>query len=326
MMMLINDWAVAMNLVAIALLGFVISVLLLSGVWLLLSRFVHLFSVNSQKLVMWIWVTGPWILGFVTMLVFSPALEQTPLHAWISEVVHWHHLYVFQLDSWHSLSVALFITFSAVILTIKWRQLDGQISSVHMLKAFSKLHQRTISEQRVIVIDSDVPTAFTSGLIKPICYVSSGLVKQLTDKELHIVIEHELAHVRKKDPLFKLLFAFFSAYYPRQLAQKLNAKYSLITEHLADQATVMKHSAEDIASTLVKVVRIQKAIPVYANSPASCFFGADNIAQRVQRLLKPINRPIPMAIPIGSMLILLCMTVLAVDATHHLIEFSFSHP
>ena len=324
--MLINDWAVVMNLVAIALLGFIISVSLLSAVWLLLSQFVHLFSTKSQKLVMWIWVTGPWVLGFITMLVFSPIFEQTPMHAWIAEVAHWHHLYVFQLDSWHGLSVALFILFSVVILNIKWRQLHGQSSSVQMLKAFSNSQHRTISEQRIIVLDSDVPTAFTSGLIKPICYVSSGLVKQLTGKELDIVIEHELAHVRKKDPLFKLLFALFSAYYPKQLADKLNAKFSLITEHLADQATVMKHSAEDIASTLIKVVRLQKAIPAYENSPVLCFFGADNIAQRVQRLLKPINRPMPLAIPIGSLLILLCLTVLAVDATHHLIEFSFSHP
>lgn len=324
--MLINDWAVVMNLVAIALLGFIISASLLSCVWLLLSRFIHLFSIKSQKLVMWIWVTGPWALGFITMLVFSPVFEQTPMQAWISGVAHWHHLYVFQLNSWHGLSVALFIAFSVVLLNIKWRQLHGQSSSVQMLKAFSNSQQRTISGQRVIILDSDVPTAFTSGLIKPLCYVSRGLVEQLTEKELNIVIEHELAHVGKKDPLFKLLFAFFSAYYPKQLAHKLNGKFSLITEHLADQATVMKHSAEDIASTLVKVVRLQKAIPEYENSSTLSYFGADNIAQRVQQLLKPINRPIPLVIPIASMLILLCMTVLAVDATHHLIESSFSHP
>ena len=323
--MLISDWAIAMNLVAIALLGFIISAALLSGVWLLLSRFIDLFSTGSQKLVMWIWATGPWILGLITMIVFSPIFEQTPMYAWISEIAHWHHMYVFQLNSWHGLTVILFVVFSVVLLAIKGRQLYWQSSAVQMMSAFSNSQQKNFGQQRVVVLDSDIPTAFTSGLFTPICYVSSGLINRLSDKELDIVIQHELAHVYNKDPLSKLLIAFLSAYYPKKLAHNLNAKFSLVTEYLADQATVMKHSAEDIASTLVKVVRLQKATQAYKNNPALSYFSADNITQRVHRLLKPINRPIPLAIPVVSMFLLLCVTVSAVDATHHLIESIFIH-
>jgi len=322
---LISDWAVAMNLIAIALLGFVIAALLMSCAWLLLGRFIHFFSIKSQKSLIWAWVAGPWVLGLTTMLLFSPLFENTPLYKWIEVAAHWHHLYVFQLSSWHGVSVILFIFFSVALIIIKGWQLHRQTSAVQMLNAFSSSHQKSYGQHSVVVLQSDVPTAFTSGLFNPICYVSSGLINNLSDKELDIVVQHELAHACNKDPLSKLFIAFLSAYYPKKIAIDLNAKYSLITEYLADQATAMQHSAEDVADTLVKVTRLQKAIPAQIHSPALSYFGTDNISQRVQQLLKPINRTIPLIIPVSLMLILLCLTVLAVDVTHHLVESIFTH-
>jgi len=121
------------------------------------------------------------------------------------------------------------------------------------------------------------------------------------------------------------LIAFLSAYYPKKLALDLNARYSLITEHLADRAAAMQHLAEDVAGTLVKVTRLQKGMSAQVDNPALSYFGADNITQRVQQLLKPTKKSIPLIIPLGSMLILLCLTALAVDATHHLVESIFTH-
>jgi hypothetical protein len=41
--------------------------------------------------------------------------------------------------------------------------------------------------------------------------------------------------------------------------------------------------------------------------------------------INPTNKSIPLLIPLSSMLIMLCLTVLAVDATHHLVESIFTH-
>ncbi|PKG99557.1 peptidase M56 BlaR1 [Paraglaciecola sp. MB-3u-78] len=323
--MLISSWAVAMNLIAIALLGFFIAALIMSCAWLLLNKFINLFSMKSQKSLVWGWVAGPWFLGLITTLLFSPLFANTFLYRWIEEVAHWHHLYVFQMSSWHGISVILFVFFSVALISMKGWQLYQQNSAVQVLNAFSNSHQKNYGLHNVVVLQSDVPTAFTSGLFKPKCYVSSGLINNLSDKELDIVIQHELAHAHKKDPLSKLFIAFLSAYYPKKIAMDLNAKYSLITEHLADRATAIQHSAEYVASTLVKVARLQKVMPTQVQNPALSYFGANSITQRVQQLLNPTNKSIPLLIPLSSMLIMLCLTVLAVDATHHLVETIFTH-
>jgi Zn-dependent protease with chaperone function len=323
--MLISDLAVAMNLIAIALLGFFVGAVLLSLAWLFLERYVGLFSIQSQKTLIWTWVLGPWILGVATMLILSPVFEKTALYGWIENLAHWHHLYVFQLGSWHGITVLLFVVFSFGLLAIKGAQLYRQSNALHTLKYFSMSEQQTQGKQKVLIIDSDVPTAFTTGLFRPVCYVSKGLADKLSSKELDIVIEHEFEHARNRDPLSKLFIAFLSAYYPKKLALLLNAKYALITEQIADQSTLLKHSAEDVAGTLVKVVRLQRSLPINESSLSLSFFGANDIAQRVQQLLSPTKKSMPVFIPVICMLLMLCFTVVAVDATHHLIESVFTH-
>ena len=323
--MLISEWAVVMNLLAIALLGLLIAAVLMTFTWLLLGRFGTLFSVKSQKALLWVWVTGPWVLGLSTTLLFSPMFANTFISNWIETFAHWHHFYVFQMSSWHGISVIIFVSFSVALIAIKGWHLHRQTSAVLMLNAFSKSHQQNHGKYNVVVLESDVPTAFTSGFLKPVCYVSTSLINRLSEEELDIVIQHELAHVRNKDPLAKLFIAFFSAYYPKKIAVALNDNFSLITEQLADQATALKYSAEDVASTLFNVTRMQKYRPVHLSSKALSYFGENHITLRVQQLLKPTNKPLPLIIPLSCMLFLLCMTVLTVDATHHLVESIFNH-
>jgi hypothetical protein len=118
------------------------------------------------------------------------------------------------------------------------------------------------------------------------------------------------------------LIAFLSAYYPKKLAQLLNTKYALLTEQIADQSTVLIHSAEDVAATLVKVVRLNNALP---KNTSLSFFGGNDISQRVQQLLTPTRKSMPVIIPIAFMTVMLCFTIVAVDATHHLVESIFTH-
>lgn len=165
-------------------------------------------------------------------------MNKTALYACIELLAHWHHLYVFQLNSWHGVSVILFVLFSVGLIVIKGSQVYRQGNALYTLKHFSNSQHLTDDKhgQKVVIIDSDVPTAFTSGLLRSTCYILQGLIDKLSAAELNIVIEHELARARNKDPLFMLLIACLSAYYPKKLALLLNAKYRLMTEHTADQA------------------------------------------------------------------------------------------
>jgi hypothetical protein len=325
MIVLISDLAVTMNLIAIALLGFFIGALLLSFTWLIFGRFVSLYSTRSQKVLIWMWLLGPWILGLTTMLIFSPLFEQTSVYQWIEGIAHWHHLYVFQLNSWHGVTVILFVVFSLCLIAIKGTHVYRQGNALYTLKHFSTSQHPLSESHKVLIIDSDVPTAFTSGFFSPTCYVSKGLIDKLSLAELDIVIEHELEHARNKDPLFMLLIACLSAYYPKKLALLLTAKYRLMTEHVADQSTVFKYSAQDVAATIVKVVRVQKSSPAKEADAYLSYFGANDITQRIQQLLQPTKKSIPMIVPVIYMLVMLCITVVAVDASHHLVESIFTH-
>lgn len=323
--MLISDLAVTMNLITIALLGFFVGALMLSIAWMVLGKFVASYSIQSQKMLILTWVLGPWLLGLMTMLFFSPLFEETVIYKWAESVVHWHHLYVFQLGSWHGVTVLMFALFSLGLIAIKGSQLYRQGNAINALKHFSMAEDQSQGQQNIKIIDSDIPTAFTSGFLRPVCYVARGLTVNLSDKELHIVMEHELAHARNRDPLTKLLIAFLSAYYPKKLAQLLNVKYALLTEQIADQSTVLIHSAEDVAATLVKVVRLNSALLKNENNTSLSFFGANDISQRVHQLLTPTRKSMHIIVPVVFMTAMLCFTIVAVDATHHLVESVFTH-
>jgi bla regulator protein blaR1 len=51
------------------------------------------------------------------------------------------------------------------------------------------------------VIDDERPRAFCAGLLRPRVYVSTGTLALLDDTALNAVLEHELAHARRRDPL-----------------------------------------------------------------------------------------------------------------------------
>lgn len=323
--MLISDIAVIMNLITIALLGFLVSALLLSITWRLIDKFVDSYSIQSQKVLILMWVSGPWILGLMTMLFFSPIFENTAIYRWVDNVVHWHSFYVFQLDSWHGVTIILFTLFSLALIVIRGSGLYRQGDALLTLSHFSNTVRGSKCYPGLQIIDSNIPTAFTSGLFRPVCYVSKGLIENLTDSELNIVVKHELAHARNKDPLSKTLIAFLSAYYPRKLAQGFNAKYALVTEFIADQSTATVYAAEDVAATLVKVARLQKAFPQRQSNTSQSYFGSHDITHRVQQLLTPTNKPMPLIVPIAFMSAMLCLTIFTVDATHHLVESIFTH-
>lgn len=138
MTVLISDLAVSMNLIAIALLAFFMNALLLSLAWLVFGRFVSSYSTRSQKLLIWMWLLGPWLLGVSTMLIFSPLFEQTSVYQWIENIAHWHHLYVFQLNSWHGFSILLFVVFSLFLFVIKGVQIYRQSNAIYTLKQFTQ--------------------------------------------------------------------------------------------------------------------------------------------------------------------------------------------
>lgn len=65
-------------------------------------------------------------------------------------------------------------------------------------------------------VDSQVPSAWCVGLLRPKIYVSQGLVEQLSDNQLNLVLLHEFNHVRQLDNIKLMCVRYFTILWPKR--------------------------------------------------------------------------------------------------------------
>ena len=117
------------------------------------------------------------------------------------------------------------------------------------------------------------------GVRKPKVLVSESTVSLLTHDELQVALQHELAHIRSRDNLKKLVFRFC----PFPGMSKLESAWSQAAELVADEAAVASlDDAVDLAAALVKLSRL---VPVEAAPICTVGFVTGSISARVTRLL-----------------------------------------
>lgn len=158
--------------------------------------------------------------------------------------------------------------------------------NVKFKRAIEKLAEHGQNPE-IKVLTDEKPIAFTAGLIKPKIYLSEGLIKALTIKELEAVILHELAHVERKDniAIFSMLF-LRDFLFMLPLAHFLFRVYIREKENAADDFAVkLMKEPSYLASALLKLVRLnnleKEPVPAYAT-----FFPSRATARaRIVRLL-----------------------------------------
>ena len=125
----------------------------------------------------------------------------------------------------------------------------------------------------------EAPPLTLVGVRRPRVLVSESTVALLSRDELRIALKHELAHVRSRDNLKKLVFRF--APFPGMA--KLESAWSQAAELAADDAAVSnRHDAVDLAAALVKLSRL---VPVEPAPACTVGFVTGSISARVARLL-----------------------------------------
>ena len=126
-----------------------------------------------------------------------------------------------------------------------------------------------------------IPPLTLVGVCNPRVLVSETTVAVLSHDELQIALKHEMAHMRARDNLKKLIFRFSA--FPGMA--KLEGAWSEATELAADDAAVSSvREALDLAAALVKLSRL---VPVEA-APAftiGLVDGSGSVRARVARLL-----------------------------------------
>ncbi len=125
----------------------------------------------------------------------------------------------------------------------------------------------------------DAPPLTLVGVHNPKVLISKSTLALLTPVELQIALKHELAHMRSRDNLKKLIFRLC----PSPGMTELENTWSQAAEFAADDAAVSNmDDAIDLAAALVKLSRL---VTVDASQVCTVGFVTGSISARVARLL-----------------------------------------
>ncbi|OUS28136.1 hypothetical protein A9Q98_07745 [Thalassotalea sp. 42_200_T64] len=320
--MIVGQWGIILNLLSIAMITIMVTVGAISLLSIIFQERLSLISPTTRKSILWLFVSSPWWMAIVTTLLFYSTFATALGSEALISVAHWHHPDIFEIASWHGVSIALFLIWVTVILVRKLNLLINSKQTQSSLIGFSKEQVQGSS-----VIDSAVPNAFTCGFFFPKSYVTTGLKAHLNKEELAIVLAHEAAHVKNFDPLKKWVFMLFAAFFPARASGKLKIAMSQAMEQLADSSVVdLGYRNDTVASTLVKVTRISmrfkpESVSIVANS-----FHAEALEERVKWLLNSHSSTVHFHYLILLLpCLLLLLSMFSVDRLHHLIETILNH-
>ncbi len=125
------------------------------------------------------------------------------------------------------------------------------------------------------------PSLTVAGVCTSRVLVSETTLSLLTDRELSTALRHEIAHVRSRDNLKKLIFRFTA--FPGMAG--LESAWSEASEMAADDAAVSSLSdALDLAAALIKLSRVAAIQPSAAFASALLPSSSASLRARVQRL------------------------------------------
>jgi hypothetical protein len=175
-----------------------------------------------------------------------------------------------------------------------------------VLEGFLTLRQNASIKRKVRLTSSaaiDTPIAYWRSEV----VVPERALRELNAKQMHAVLAHELAHLERRDPLWKLVGAMVEAVFFFQPLNRLARKQmQQIAEYLCDDWTV-RHtgSGEHLATSLATVARWRGGLDATPLGPGMLKPGRPFV-HRVNRLLdhkrdrsKPEGGPAHLGISLG---------------------------
>jgi Zn-dependent protease with chaperone function len=178
-------------------------------------------------------------------------------------------------------------------------------------KRLGKLLQELDLHRPVLMLVTDVPLAFSFGLLQPRICISTGLAAILSDKELKAVLLHEDHHCRHYDPLRRLLADVLAAtLFFLPISAELRELFLTATELEADRHAVRLVGRPSLAGALHKILTHPQA--AHLAVPGIAGIGATEI--RIAELLGDSPRTMqlsPSSLMTSSFILMLgCMLIL----------------
>ena len=116
--------------------------------------------------------------------------------------------------------------------------------------------------------------------------MTSALLNEINAEEFAIIRLHEMAHIKRNDPLKKTLFHLLTTFFPASIAISFNQAMTTAMEQSADAAVANDHHDKAvIAKTLLKVRRlVVQDFTDQFHVPQICHYGLENIYLRIRYL------------------------------------------
>ena len=167
---------------------------------------------------------------------------------------------------------------------------------------------------------SDDAHAFVLGFLRPEIFVSAGLAARADARSLETVLAHERAHVRRREPLRRLLAALAIAFHLPGVARSLGRALRAAEEASADaEAARSLGDRGRVAEALVRFARMRAAAPLAVG------FHGEALEQRVREVLAPEPQgsgPRASALLLGAAAAL-ALALLAAPLLHRAVELGF---
>jgi len=162
--------------------------------------------------------------------------------------------------------------------------------------------------QHTVVLASERPLAFCSGLLRPRICLSTGLADVFTDKELKAVLLHEDHHRRHYDPLRTLMAEVLATtLFFLPIAAELRDLFLTSTELEADQSAAHLAGRPSLAGAMHKLL----THPLAVSLPAPGISGLSASEARVAVLLGDPVAPLRLSshslITSSAILMLVCV-------------------
>jgi Zn-dependent protease with chaperone function len=220
-----------------------------------------------------------------------------------------------------SLAKLFFIWIGALLVTagLVYAAFRAGVNILKVRRAVSALPIKQSGKDVALIVDGNLKTAFTCGLLRPRIYISTGLINGLEKDELRAVFLHELKHKKSYDPLrFLLLGLAKDAFFYLPAVKHLALFARLKKEHEADDAAARRLGQPiSLASAMLKVAREGALYAAMADN-------TEQVAGRVRRLLEgrqaalkvPAKALAVSLIVLAALLLSLSMPIYAGANTH----------
>jgi len=317
-----SDYLGLMQLALFASVGFAFLAALISRIVYPLARKRLLQQAPARRAnILLIWLLAPAFIGLLlTLLSLMPSFLSLMGGYQDHCNVHDGHLHLCLIHPplpLNNITSWAFITLLGVMAVVFAGTVIFGLVRGYKLNKGLMMASRKHEKQDFRIVEWNGPLALSAGLHRMSVFISGQLMKNLTDKQLNVVLAHERSHAERKDALRQLFAHALSFAHIPWVRRSLLADMNLACEQACDEAAArIMGDRLLVADTIVSIERmyIQKPLSLSALS-----ISGSDITARVESLVHDQHADSPSwrRYLILTGILLLIATFASVGELHH---------